>query len=252
MDYKRLAHAFGDAPTLDAVPDVVDIANTMPLSPPPDLQLRVTGASGEEVYRQAAAFVTLVARFGIVGPALDFGSGWGRICRFLLAHVPPASLYALDVDPAMTALTQATLPGVQSLTVTESPPTVLRDSTAATVTAFSVFTHLSPSAHESWARELGRLTRPEGTAHLTVLDADSIKTGVFADSEAAWERYAHGEFVYTATGGGGVLDPEFYGWAAAPREYIEVTWAKAGFKIANWVPSSGVLGHQAMVSFRKR
>ena len=289
VDAEGLIEALSRAPVLDASPSVVDVLREAPASPPAEVQTRVTGASGEAVYREAATFVRVAREWsekhgsGLAGPALDFGSGWGRIIRFLLAHLPASSVYALDVDPAMTALTQATLPGVQSLTVDSIPPTALRDGLAGTVTAFSVFSHLAPTAHETWAAELARLLRADGLAFVTVLDEgffaqgrqaqsprdespaarrvvrrvlgrkppESGLAGLFADIDEAQRRYERGELVYAASGGGGVLDPGFYGWAAAPRPYIEETWGRAGFELLEWVPA-GVLFPQAMVGLRRR
>jgi hypothetical protein len=74
---------------------------------------------------------------------------------------------------------------------------------------------------------------------------------LFPDVEQARKSFQRGELLFSGSGGGGVLTPDFYGWAAAPRQYVEEVWGRAGFEIVEWVPS-GVLFAQAMVGLRKR
>jgi hypothetical protein len=96
--------------------------------------------------------VTVVDEFAVKhgGAALaeldrivDFGSGWGRIARTLLTKAAPTKLHALDVDNERTALVNITLPGVNALTVSPEPPTVLGSDSIDGAVAFSVFSHLS-------------------------------------------------------------------------------------------------------------
>jgi hypothetical protein len=72
----------------------------------------------------------------------------------------------------------------------------------------------------------------------------------FGDVAEAEVQFNRGELVYAASGGGGVLTPDFYGWAVAPRSYIETTWGRVGFEVIEWAPSGVLLG-QAMVAMRK-
>jgi hypothetical protein len=271
-DFDRLIDSLTRAPTLGETPSVVSVLDTPPVNPPMSIQERFTGATGKATYREAAKFVGAArgwseryAGAGFEQPVLDFGAGWGRITRFLLAHLPATSVYALDVDPAMTALTQVTLPGVQSLTVPPYPPAILRDGAAGTITAFSVFSHLSAAAHEAWSAEFARLLRRDGFAFITVLDQGFLKqlrddTAVtlghrlsdeFGDIAEAEAQFKRGELVYAASGGGGVLAPDFYGWAVAPRPYVEATWGRVGLDVIEWVPAGALFG-QAMVGLRKR
>jgi len=190
----------------------------------------------------------------------------------LLAYVAPAKLYAIDVDLEMTALVGTTLPGVNTLTVQPFPPTVLRDGMADTVLAFSVFSHLSPEAHEAWAQEFGRLVAASGMVFFTVLDQvffdqvrgakEAVEAGsadafaqslsqCFPDLNLARRRYEAGEPAYAGLGGGGVRTGDYYGWAAIPPAFIKRVWGNAGFDVVKWVPS-GTLFPQAMVGLVKR
>jgi hypothetical protein len=277
----ELIQSFARAATLPGLPPVVDVLRVAPPNPPESVQVAFVGASYQPAYAEAASFVRVAdewlhrhrnQRLATAAHVIDFGSGWGRITRLLLAHVQPSAVYALDVDLQMTALVGSTLPGVNAMTVEPFPPTVLRDGLADVVAAFSVFSHLAPAAHVAWAGEFGRITAAGSMVFLTLLDlsffdqVQSAKEAVargeddpftialadcLPDTLDARRRYDRGEPVYAGVGGGGVRSADFYGWAAIPREFIERTWATGGFDIVEWVPS-GTLFPQAMVGLVKR
>lgn len=277
----ELIQALAQAETLADLPPVVDVLRAAPPNPPESIQLAFVGSSYLPAYAEAASFVRVAdgwlhrhrnRRLANAERVVDFGSGWGRITRMLLAHVHPSAVYALDVDLQMTALVGTTLPGVNAMTVAPMPPTVFGDGIADVVLAFSVFSHLAPVAHVAWASEFGRISTRGAMVFLTLLDVqffgqvqsaqeavargeDDPFTVAFAgclpDATEARRRYESGEPVYAAVGGGGVRSADFYGWAAVPREFIERTWGNAGFDIVEWVPS-GTLFPQAMVGLAKR
>jgi SAM-dependent methyltransferase len=247
-------------------PAVVDVRGSAPPNPPEQLQVQFVGLSFEKAYAEAEAFVTAVAdELGALGHpglaesrVLDFGSGWGRISRVLLTSVAPDRLFAVDVDPEMTALVNVSLPGINALTVPPAPPTVLAAGSMDVVVAFSVFSHLSGPAHEAWAREIGRLLRPGGVAAVTVLGEDFIDlvascqaavarggandfeasmASVIDDPAAARAGFHADRVQFWPTGGGGVRTSDFYGWAAASRRCIERVWGDAGLELVRWVPT---------------
>lgn len=276
----RLIQSFAAAETLEQLPPVVDVLSRPPQNPPEATQARFVGASYLTAYAEAATFVRVADEWsqrhrgrGLRSSAsvVDFGSGWGRISRFLLTHVHPSALYAVDVDLEMTALVNTTLPGVNAMTVSPRPPTALRGGIADSILAFSVFSHLSPEAHQAWAKELGRITADGGMVFLTLLDQvfldqvqgakKAVRQGshepftlalaeCFSDLDAARAAYRAGEPAYAGVGGGGVLTGDFYGWAAVPRAFMKREWGDAGFDIVEWVPS-GTFFPQAMVALAK-
>lgn len=278
---EELILTFARAKTLRAVPHVVDVLRIAPPNPPESVQAMFVGSSYVAAYAEAASFVRVAdqwldrhrsARLTDAGHVVDFGAGWGRISRLLLAHVQPSALYALDIDVQMTALIGSTLPGVNAITVAPYPPTIIRDGIVDVVLSFSVFSHLSPDAHAAWAREFGRLSAPGSMVFLTLLDVaffgqvQKAKNAVaggdddpftvalancLADTSEAQRLYESGEPVYAPVGGGGVRSADFYGWAAIPPAYIETTWGDGGFDVVEWVPS-GTLFPQAMVGLVKR
>ena len=260
-------------------PAVVDVQRAAPPNPPEQLQLQFVGRSFEEAYAEAEAFVTAVEEelraCGHPGLAasrvLDFGSGWGRISRVLLTQVAPERLFALDVDPEMTALVNVSLPGINAMTVPTAPPTVLAAASMDVVVAFSVFSHLSGPAHEAWARELARVLRPGGMAAVTLLgeefidvvegsqaavargDANGFATSmatVFDDPAAARAGFRADRVQFGATGGGGVRTSDYYGWAAAPRRYVERVWGNAGLELVGWRPGGELISQAVALLVR--
>jgi SAM-dependent methyltransferase len=269
-----LAARLAGGPAIDARPAVVDVDRSVPPNPPEQLQREFVGLSFEAAYSEADAFVSAFAteldrrgHDGLTrGRVLDFGSGWGRISRVLLTRTSPQRLFAADVDPEMTALVNTTLPGINAMTVTPQPPTVLRDGAFDAAVAFSVFSHLSGAAHEAWAQEFGRVVRPGGMIAVTVLGEEfldlvegaqlAVRAGtaddfarqmadVYPDVAAARAGFRADQVQFGATGGGGVRTSDYYGWAVASRRCVERTWGRAGFRLLRWWPS-GELFPQAM------
>jgi SAM-dependent methyltransferase len=264
---------FTNAETLKVTPKVVDIDKAMPSNPPADLQQKFVGATYRDSYLEAQAFVNEALEHWPSGSkpgqaVLDFGSGWGRIVRMLLRDFAPVQLWASDVDSEMTALVQQTLPGVNAVTNPTLPPTAFRTGAFDVVTAFSVFSHLSERAHREWAQEFGRVVRKGGKAYITVLDdaffhvvagaqaalAAGDESGfvssisrVLKDPLLSQKEYGAGKFIYGSSGADGVRDEEFYGWAAAPRSWMQKVWGRAGFTIESWAPT-GRFFQQAMWS----
>lgn len=277
-DLNGLVSAFAEADMLGSLPDVVDVRARAPQNPPAVLQQKFVGASMEPAYAEAGRFVgqaiewaSATRPIGTQSRVLDFGAGWGRISRMLLSAVPSQRLYAVDVDQRMIALIGSTLPGVNCLVGEPYPPSVLADRSMTHAFAFSVFSHLSEPAHAAWAAEFGRLIAPGGLVFLTVLDglfflqvascqaevaagepspfAQNLAT-VLADPVRSHQEYDEGRFIYSDGGADGARSGGFYGWAAAPRPWLDQIWGSAGFRIVHWVPS-GVLFEQAMVCLRR-
>jgi SAM-dependent methyltransferase len=261
-------------------PAVIDIHGTTPPNPPEQLQMQFVGLSFEKAYSEAETFVSAVEQSlraaGHPGLAdskvFDFGSGWGRISRVLLTKVAPERLFAADVDRDMTALVNVSLPGINAMTVTPMPPTVLGTGSMDVAVAFSVFSHLSGAAHEAWAHEIGRLVRPGGIVAVTVLGEDFINVvagaqeavargeaddfsasmaDVFPDVAAARAGFHSDQVQFGATGGGGVRTSDYYGWAAASRGCVERIWGEAGMDLVRWEPAHQLFPQALAVLVRR-
>jgi len=277
----ELVEAMAQAPSVEKLPEPTDLALGIRLNPPEWLQQKVVGSSFRAAYEEASSFVKVSEQVRVdegdrtlaeSGPVLDFGCGCGRISRVLLTKVPRERLYSVDVDPGMIAVVNATLPGLNAMTVSPMPPTIAADATFDSMFAFSVFSHLSEDAHRAWAGEFGRIIRPHGFAFITVMDsiffamirgaqrsvaggneddfAKSFST-LLDDVDVAKRDYDAGGFVYVGSGGGGVLSGDYYGWAAASPDYVARTWDRAGFDVVRWIRSQ-VLFDQALVVLRRR
>jgi len=265
-----------DAETLDDVPGIVDPRVQAPSNPPRRIQQKFVGASYLDAYREAERFIGAAFDRWPTGDqgehlVLDFGSGWGRITRLLMSRLRADQIWSSDVDTQMTALLHHTLPGVNAVTNRPMPPTVFHSGSFDAVTAFSVFSHLSEEAHRRWSAEFARVTRPGSKVFITVLEenflaqvagaqaavaageADTFATNLAAvvpDAQLALEQFRNGEFIFGGGGDDGPREQSFYGWAAAPREFVERTWGANGFVVESWIPT-GELFEQAMVVLRR-
>src|SRR4051795_5185488 len=94
LDVEHLIHSLADAATLDSLPAVVDVLRTPPPNPPEAIQASFVGASYRSAFAEAARFVRVADEWSSrhrgqpladAGRVIDFGSGWGRISRLLLA-----------------------------------------------------------------------------------------------------------------------------------------------------------------------
>jgi 2-polyprenyl-3-methyl-5-hydroxy-6-metoxy-1,4-benzoquinol methylase len=263
------------APTLEGLPPVTDPVTSPPSNPPRAVQERFVGSSYADAYSEAERFVGRAFEFLPAESVaelrvLDFGAGWGRILRMLLLRLKPEQLWSTDVDLAMTALIQGTLPGVNANTNAPLPPSSFRSELFDAITAFSVFSHLSEDAHRAWVAEFARVLRPGGRVFVTVLEAQFLATvagaqaavqageadpfatklaGITQDAESDLRAAADGGFVYAGLGDDdGPRARSFYSWAVAPRTWLEQVWGEAGFELTSWTPT-GELFEQAMAVF---
>ncbi len=231
----------------------------MPSFPDDALQLMMVGATAEYALRGAFLFWQQVkAYYQQHGTSrienstvLDFGSGWGRFMRFFIKDVPPEQLIGVDVDAEFIELSKTLLPGARFQVVPPLPPCDLATHSIDLIYAFSVFSHLSETAHLAWIQEFARLLKPGGMIIATTqrkgfLDfCESLRqekvlesywhialSQSFLDINAAKQQYENGEFLYSATGGGGPRDAAFYGEAVVSPIYIQRHWSRCYEMIA--------------------
>ncbi|GAB4063973.1 methyltransferase domain-containing protein [Angustibacter speluncae] len=214
----------------------------VPSGPPADVQARFVGWSGGEALRECFG-VYRICKQALAVPVgeadiLDFGVGWGRLIRFYGRDADLSRLHGVDVDGEILQVCRDTgVPGqLQQIQPDGSLP--YDDASMDLVYAFSVFSHLSEDAAAHWVTEIERVLRPGGALVLTTQgerflakcagarrksDANEFERamgGWFEDPQAALEGYRQGRFAYAATGGGGVLTADFYGWAAMPAAWV--------------------------------
>jgi SAM-dependent methyltransferase len=226
----------------------------MPGFPSDELQAGFIGSSNRQAIDEAWNFYLLMGdqrrRFGLTlgrdTHVLDFGCGWGRFTRMFLRDVPESNLwYADSQNLALDICRQTGVPG-RMIQLQQMPPSDLPPGLFDTAFAYSVFSHLSPQAHDAWEAEFARTIRPGGLAFITTQPRWFVDTcrrlrehpdeivsrwhqllaQSFVDYDESVSRYDGGEFLYAETGGGPDLSAEFYGQAIVPRGYFERQWGR--------------------------
>jgi SAM-dependent methyltransferase len=160
-----------------------NIRALLPSVPDRSLQQLWNGLSGAPLAAQGAAFYgKLRERYAQYGDrplaaarVLDFGCGWGRLTRFLARDVAPGNLYGCDpVEQILDVCRDTRVPATlaRSEFLPERLPFAERFDL---VFAFSVFTHLSETAHEHALRALHAALRSGGILVVTVRPPDYLR-----------------------------------------------------------------------------
>lgn len=152
------------------------IRATLPSLPEAALQEIWNGSSGLALASQGRSFYTklrvLYARHGKTPLAdsavLDFGCGWGRMTRYLLRDVAPGRLYGCDPVEGIVEVCRASRVAATFARSELVPERLPFDERFDLAFAFSVFTHLSETAHEASLMALHRSLRPGGILVLTI------------------------------------------------------------------------------------
>ena len=201
---------------------------------------------------------------------LDFGVGWGRICRFFLRELPLANIYGADVNSELVEICSKTFKSSNFFTSPVYPPTDLPDGEFNLIVGYSVFSHLSENACRSWMYEFHRLLAPGGIVAITTRGRDffdfceSMKyrqaTGylkalseMFEDFDEARRRYDSGEFVHCnhhGVSGGGVLNAGFYGESFIPESYARHAYSDR-FTLEKFLFEAGITEHPILF-FKKK
>lgn len=159
-----------------------NIRALLPSLPDPELQQLWVGSSGLRLANQSKSFYTkLCDRYEehsdrplARSRVLDFGCGWGRLTRFLARDVELGSLYGCDpVEEILETCRQSRVPARLARS-DFAPERVPFEVSFDLAFAFSVFTHLSESAHESCLRALHAGLRPGGILVVTVRPPDFL------------------------------------------------------------------------------
>lgn len=246
----------------------------IPSGPPPHVQSRFVGRSGEAAMQECFPFYQLTK--GVYGGdlskerVLDFGVGWGRLIRLFAHDVPEAQLHGIDVEPTILDVCAETgVPG-DMRQVEPGGRLPYENGWFGLAYAYSVFSHLSERAATDAFGELARVLRPGGQLTFTtqgrrflelccgirskgnqesLTDAEATIDTFFDDPFSARASFGRGEHVYTAVGGGGVLTADFYGWAAVPEKWLRQNLPD--FLIDN-ITDDPSINEQVVVTVRRR
>lgn len=246
-----------------------------PSFPPPDVQERFVGRSGEAALQEVRPFYELIANRSSLTPestVVDFGAGWGRIARFFEGDMGDcANLHLVDVDPeALEWCKKCGVKGNPNVIIpTGSLP--FADQSTDVLYAYSVFSHLSENSAIHWLTEIARVLKPDGLFVFTTqslrfldlvracfekVDPNSFEERIgryMGDPYKALDRFKNGQFAYSdvdGVGGGGVLSGEFYGWAALPVSWFTDKFG-VYFEILDYIDDPAYF-EQAVFVLRKR
>jgi SAM-dependent methyltransferase len=249
------------------------LRRVLPALPEQETQLRFTGMAGDDTLYEAYTMYALCKRLierhvgplANVGNILDYGCGWGRVIRFFLKDVEPSKLWGVDPFAEVLDLAKQTNRWCTFEQIPTMPPTSLPDGAFDAIYLFSVFSHLSEDAHLRLLAEFKRLLRPGGLVIATTRPREFIlhcaelrsRTDLpphlqggarsFPDTEAALTAYDRGEFCYSPSGGGDLLEESFYGEACIPRRYAENRWGEH-FTILDFVDDRALLPQAVVVA----
>jgi SAM-dependent methyltransferase len=143
-------------------------------------QIRLAySATGHDGVRRLEAGLAAVGRdWTDFSRLLDFGSGPGRILRWLEPLAGSLEQHGLDVDPALVAWASEHVTHATFTAGPHEPPTPYPDGHFNLVINHSVFTHLDERRQDLWLAELRRLTAPGGIVLLTVHGAARFNAAI--------------------------------------------------------------------------
>lgn len=217
-------------------------ADDTPAMPPVEVQKLTNLQSGRQTMGGAAdwyrAFSALLEANGIAidedRRLLDIGVGLGRMLRFLLHDLPIENMAGVEVNPALVAACQETLPGGEFVLIEPKDPLPFEDDSFDFVINNSLFSHLSPEQHMHTLDQITRVTRPGGYVISTVLSRRHVIKSLVEnptpgppwsqveDPAALLASFDAGEFVFMQTRQGRMAD---YGMAVVPDAWILNNWA---------------------------
>ncbi len=239
------------------------IQKILPLMPEEEIQLNFTGRCGKDALTEAFSaykfFKKLAKEHGKEiakqETILDFGCGWGRIIRFFLKDLNPTQIFGTDCFREMIDICNNSNMHCNFDANDPMPPLKYSDNMFDIIYLYSVFSHLSEEAHLAWLKEFHRILKPGGIFIATTRPIEFIEYCHFLAQKkkvSKWERgsklafpdpnqaiidFKKGNYIFSPTGGGGILDKSFFGECCIPEQYVKEKWKKF-FKEIEYIPAS--------------
>lgn len=154
---------------------------------------------------------------GRIGRLLDFASGYGRVTRFLLRHLPAERVWVADVYEGGVRFQEREL-GVRGVVSTVRPEDFACAGRFDAILVTSLFTHLPEARFRAWLRALCGLLAPGGMLLWSVHDQSLL---------APDQEMPAGGLLFEETSESGSLDPADYGSAWVTEELVRRAVAEA-------------------------
>lgn len=154
---------------------------------------------------------------------LDFGSGWGRATRYLVADLPGAEISVADAMPEAVAFQEAAF-GVRALPIPANPAGAPGSGPAFdAIFAASVFTHLPETSFHGWLGWLLGRVAPGGFLAFTASSPEVLPGGDTEPEDAS--------FAFGADSENRVLDPAGYGTAWMREPFVRNAVTRHGTEL---------------------
>lgn len=214
-----------------------NLSRCLPRMASEDVQRDWTGASGDALLRQTLAFVRMLdTRVNELGAkplaqsrVLDFGCGYGRHLRLMYYFRNPSELFACDPWEASISVCQAD--GVLgNLARSEDLPADLPfgDVQFDVIYAFSVFTHLSPTAARMAFTALRNRIAADGLLFITVRPVEywsyAEKRGMINDAQALERQHRETGFAFRPHNRPAVDGDITFGDTSMTAQFIRLTY----------------------------
>ena len=174
-------------------------------------------------YETARNLKSISDRYGI-SPSrlLDFGSGYGRVSRFLPSVFPDATIIASEVKAQAIKFLESelNLNGFNHGHTPDEFPTEKLD----LILALSVFTHLPKNLFEQWLNCLGSRLHETGALVFTFLDQDRLESKEilknFTPAPKGLEYIRRSEDSYFSFVADRIKDDDQYGSTFVSRDWL--------------------------------
>jgi len=230
--------------------------------PPANLRFRVAGDYDIGHFHRSGlesrqAFEDALADHGASLEAarrlLDFGTGCGRIMRWMRDVVGKVRLDGVDVDPPAIEWSRSNLDFATFTCTQPLPPMPFEGATFDLVFSHSVFSHLDVDYQDAWLADLRRVSRPGSTLLVTVHGEHPWRQ--FFDSNPennTMQRYAaqrdSNGHLYVRDDVWTGLFPDFYHTMFHTEAYVRSHWSEF-FDVLDYRPRA-MLDFQDMVVLR--
>jgi SAM-dependent methyltransferase len=201
-------------------------------------------------YRRVAA---LASRYVDLGPntrILDWGCGFGRVCRHFLHNFPGARVTGVELDEFNLDWMSEHLPNIVPIKTGLDAKIDLPDASADVIYGISVMTHIRQSQQVAWLEELKRILAPGGVLILTTSGSGALAFGSrWLDRRCldSWRNLGFLEFDHASKydrdiGGGSYYIQAYQSFDNTRRRWGEIV------DIVGFIPS--VFGYQDVVVMR--